>query len=133
MPSPGGSRLRPAFEYRSFAQPHILEATKKIHQAHERDKSDLGGHAEKAIQLFDQASMEVKSASELEHTSVDCLVRVVARAYTSRLLVRLTRAGALANPHALSYRGLHNSVSGAVFQADLDCDPICMRDKENHT
>jgi hypothetical protein len=49
------------------AQQHILEATKKIHEAHERDKSDLGGHAEKAIQLLDQASMEVKSASELEH------------------------------------------------------------------
>jgi hypothetical protein len=48
------------------AQQHILEATKKIHEAHERDKSDLGGHAEKAIQLLDQASMEVRSASELE-------------------------------------------------------------------
>src|SRR5262249_7873920 len=47
------------------AQQHILEATKKIHEAHERDKSDLGGHAEKAIQLLDQASMEVKSASLL--------------------------------------------------------------------
>ena len=51
------------------AQQHILEASKKIHEAHERDKSDLGGHAGKAIQLLDQASMEVKSASELEHTS----------------------------------------------------------------
>ena len=51
------------------AQQHILEATKKIHEAHERDKSDVGGHAEKAIQLLDQASMEVKSASELEHAS----------------------------------------------------------------
>jgi len=51
------------------AQQHIQEASKKIHEAHERDKSDLGGHAEKAIQLLDQASMEVKSASELEHTS----------------------------------------------------------------
>lgn len=49
------------------AQQHILEATRKIHEAHERDKSDLGGHAEKAIQLLDQASLEVKSASELEH------------------------------------------------------------------
>jgi len=49
------------------AQQHIQEASKKIHEAHERDKSDLGGHAEKAIQLLDQASMEVKSASELEH------------------------------------------------------------------
>lgn len=48
------------------AQQHILEASRKIHEAHERDKSDLGGHAEKAIQLLDQASMEVKSASELE-------------------------------------------------------------------
>ena len=51
------------------AQQHILEAAKKIHEAHERDKSNLDGHAEKAIQLLDQASMEVKSASELEPTS----------------------------------------------------------------
>ena len=50
------------------AQQHILEATKKIHEAHEGDKSNLGGHAERAVQLLDQASMEVKSASELEHT-----------------------------------------------------------------
>ena len=49
------------------AQQHILQATRKIHEAHERDKSDLGGHAERAVQLLDQASMEVKSASELEH------------------------------------------------------------------
>ena len=49
------------------AQQHILEATRKIHEAHERDKSNLGGHAEKAIQLLDQASLEVRSASELEH------------------------------------------------------------------
>jgi hypothetical protein len=51
------------------AQQHIQEATRKIHEAHERDKSDLGGHAEKAIQLLDQANMEVKSASEYEHGS----------------------------------------------------------------
>jgi hypothetical protein len=51
------------------AQQHILDATKRIREAHERDKSDLGGHAEKAIQLLDQASMEVKSASELEHAA----------------------------------------------------------------
>lgn len=51
------------------AQQHILEATRRIHEAHERDKSDLGGHAEKAIQLLDQASMEVKTASELEHST----------------------------------------------------------------
>ena len=50
------------------AQQHIQEAARKVREAHERDKSDLGGHAEKAIQLLDQASMEVKSASELEHT-----------------------------------------------------------------
>jgi hypothetical protein len=49
------------------AQQHIQEATKKIHEAHQRDKSDLGGHAEKAIRLLDQADMEVKSASEYEH------------------------------------------------------------------
>ena len=29
------------------AQQHILEAGRKIREAHERDKSDLGGHAEK--------------------------------------------------------------------------------------
>ena len=49
------------------AQQHILEAGRKIREAHERDKSDLGGHAEKAIQLLDQAAMEVNSAVELEH------------------------------------------------------------------
>jgi hypothetical protein len=49
------------------AQQHILEAGRKIREAHERDKSDLGGHAEKAIQLLDQAAMEVNSAAELEH------------------------------------------------------------------
>ena len=32
------------------ASQHIQEATKKIHEAHQTDKSDLGGHAEKAIQ-----------------------------------------------------------------------------------
>lgn len=50
------------------ASQHIQEATKKIHEAHETDKSDLGGHAEKAIRLLDQADMEVKSAAEYEHT-----------------------------------------------------------------
>jgi len=49
------------------AQQHIEQAASKIREAHERDKSSLGGHAEKAIQLLDQASMEVKTASELEH------------------------------------------------------------------
>ena len=49
------------------AQQYIQEASKKIHEAHERDKSDLGGHAERAIRLLDQADMEVKSASEYEH------------------------------------------------------------------
>jgi hypothetical protein len=49
------------------AQQHIREATKKIHEAHELDKNDLGRHAEKAIRLLDQADMEVKSASEYEH------------------------------------------------------------------
>jgi hypothetical protein len=49
------------------ASQHIQEATKKIHEAHETDKSDLGGHAEKAIHLLDEANMEVKSASEYEH------------------------------------------------------------------
>jgi len=47
----------------------IFEATRRIHEAHELDKGDLGGHAERAIQLLDQASREVKSASELEHAS----------------------------------------------------------------
>ena len=50
------------------AQQHIQEAVKKIHEAHEVDKGDLGGHAEKAIHLLDEANMEVKSADEYEHT-----------------------------------------------------------------
>ncbi len=44
------------------------EAVKKIHEAHEVDKGDLGGHAEKAIHLLDEANMEVKSAADYEHT-----------------------------------------------------------------
>src|SRR6266851_9014133 len=46
------------------AQQQIQEAVKKIHEAHEVDRDDLGGHAEKAIHPLDEANMEVKSAAE---------------------------------------------------------------------
>jgi hypothetical protein len=46
------------------AQQHILEAFQKIEEAQQANKSRLGGHAEKAKQLLDQASRELKEAAE---------------------------------------------------------------------
>lgn len=46
------------------AQHHILQAFEKIDQAQSANKDRLGGHAEKAKQLLDQASRELKDAAE---------------------------------------------------------------------
>jgi len=46
------------------AQHHILQAFEKIDEAQRSNKDQLGGHAEKAKQLLDQASRELKEASE---------------------------------------------------------------------
>jgi F0F1-type ATP synthase membrane subunit b/b' len=46
------------------AQHHILQAAEKIDEAQKMNKDELGGHAEKAKQLLDQASRELKEAAE---------------------------------------------------------------------
>jgi F0F1-type ATP synthase membrane subunit b/b' len=46
------------------AQHHILQAFEKIDEAQRANKDQLGGHAEKAKQLLDQASRELKEAAE---------------------------------------------------------------------
>jgi F0F1-type ATP synthase membrane subunit b/b' len=46
------------------AQHHILQAYEKIDEAQRANKDQLGGHAEKAKQLLDQASRELKAAAE---------------------------------------------------------------------
>jgi hypothetical protein len=46
------------------AQHHILQAAEKIDEAQKMNKYELGGHAEKAKQLLDQASRELKQAAE---------------------------------------------------------------------
>ncbi len=46
------------------AQHHILQAAEKIDEAQKANKDELGGHAEKAKQLLDQASRELKEAAE---------------------------------------------------------------------
>jgi len=46
------------------AQHHILQAFEKIDEAQRANKEQLGGHAEKAKQLLDQASRELKEGAE---------------------------------------------------------------------
>jgi hypothetical protein len=46
------------------AQHHILQAFEKIDEAQRANNNQLGGHAEKAKQLLDQASRELKQAAE---------------------------------------------------------------------
>ena len=46
------------------AQHHIAEAYEKIDEAQRGYKDELGGHAEKAEQLLNQASRELKEAAE---------------------------------------------------------------------
>jgi hypothetical protein len=46
------------------AQHHVVEAYGKIVEAQKANKDELGGHAEKAIQLLEQANHELKEAAE---------------------------------------------------------------------
>ena len=46
------------------AQHHIVEAFEKIEEAQRTNRDELGGHAEKAEQLLNQASRELKEAAE---------------------------------------------------------------------
>ena len=46
------------------AQHHIRQAAQKIDEAQRDNHEQLGGHAEKAKQLLDQASHELKEAAE---------------------------------------------------------------------
>lgn len=46
------------------AQHHLLQASEKIDEAQNANHERLGGHAEKAKQLIDQASRELKEAAE---------------------------------------------------------------------
>lgn len=46
------------------AQHHLVQASAKIDEAQRANKDRLGGHAEKAKQLIDQASHELKEAAE---------------------------------------------------------------------
>ena len=46
------------------AQHHLVQAFEKIEEAQKANKDELGGHAEKAKELLDQASRELKEAAE---------------------------------------------------------------------
>jgi hypothetical protein len=46
------------------AQHHLSEANAKIEESQRYYKDNLGGHAEKARQLIEQASHELKEAAE---------------------------------------------------------------------
>jgi hypothetical protein len=46
------------------AQHHVVQAYAKIVEAQKANKDQLGGHAEKAIQLLEQANHELKEAAE---------------------------------------------------------------------
>ena len=46
------------------AQHHVVEAYNKTVEAQKANKDELGGHAERAIALLDQANHELKLAAE---------------------------------------------------------------------
>jgi F0F1-type ATP synthase membrane subunit b/b' len=46
------------------AQHHMVEAFEKLEEAQKANKDELGGHAEKAKELLEQASRETKEAAE---------------------------------------------------------------------
>jgi hypothetical protein len=46
------------------AQHHVVQAYGKIVESQKANKDQLGGHAEKAIQLLEQANHELKEAAE---------------------------------------------------------------------
>lgn len=45
------------------AQKHVVEAYNKVVEAQRDNHDELGGHAERAIQLLDQANHELKEAA----------------------------------------------------------------------
>ena len=46
------------------AQNHVVQAYNKIVEAQKDNKDQLGGHAEKAVQLLEQVNHELKEAAE---------------------------------------------------------------------
>jgi hypothetical protein len=46
------------------AQRHMVEAYDKIKEAQAAHHDELGGHADKAIEFLEKASVEIKSAAE---------------------------------------------------------------------
>jgi hypothetical protein len=50
----------------SAAQHHIGEAFAKIEEAQRANKDELGGHAERALELLNQANHELKEAAEFK-------------------------------------------------------------------
>jgi hypothetical protein len=46
------------------AQKHVVEAYNKVVEAQKDNNDELGGHAERAIGLLDQANRELKLAAE---------------------------------------------------------------------
>ncbi|HXX99399.1 MAG TPA: hypothetical protein VEI54_00670 [Candidatus Limnocylindrales bacterium] len=46
------------------AQRHIVEAYEKVKEAQRSNNDDLGGHGERAIELLNRASRELKEAAE---------------------------------------------------------------------
>ncbi|HTB95234.1 MAG TPA: hypothetical protein VK728_20535 [Candidatus Sulfotelmatobacter sp.] len=48
------------------AQHHIGEAFAKVQEAQQANKDELGGHAEKALELLSQADHELKEAAEFK-------------------------------------------------------------------
>jgi len=46
------------------AQKHVIQAYDKILEAQRDNKDELGGHAERAIQLLDECNHELKRAAE---------------------------------------------------------------------
>jgi len=46
------------------AQKHVVQAYDKILEAQRDNKDELGGHAERAIQLLDECNRELKLAAE---------------------------------------------------------------------
>ena len=50
------------------AQEHIIRAYQSVNEARTTNKEELGGHAEKALGLLEQADRELKAAAEFaEH------------------------------------------------------------------
>lgn len=45
------------------AQKHVVEAYNKVLEAQKDNRDELGGHAERAIQLLDEANHELKEAA----------------------------------------------------------------------